>query len=567
MSRKIKVLSERDFVRNRLHIWLGTDMPHTISMKEVIDNEIDVINDREQSAKKVIIHLGPNRLKLQDDGSGIPTDIQEGNDKSDLFLACAKMYSSTNYDGVEDTVGSNGVGLTIANFTSKEFKIFNLNGRQVKGYQFTEGILNGSDESEITKDLEDGDYVENPMQRQEAIQKLKPHFENRGFLVDILWNETPNSVFQDTPDLKWLINYTKLRVGEITNGEVELHVFKDNDLTELKEKYVWNKDKENKETYVESWEERVISSNGVIVKDGPWRIAFATNDMEVESFVQYAPIKPRFKTTVGIQIQDFNVRLQVPVSIFYVSTEQPKYTDQTKVDITYPYTVVGKAFERSDKVYKHFYREAEKAYMAKVIKDSDSAMFWPALDGPENSELIIAEGFSAISGIKAKRNPRTQACIALRGKILNCRNLEMTKAMNSPVVKQILNAVLYSNYKQIIIAVDADADGNHIASLLISLFARFTNLLEDGKVKYVNTPHYLFKKRGSELKWSDEASDCPKGYHVTTLKGLGGMTSEEVKLFITNPDTRELIDIVWDGDDADEALDQAFSYGGEHWIV
>ena len=141
----------------------------------------------------------------------------------------------------------------------------------------------------------------------------------------------------------------------------------------------------------------------------------------------------------------------------------------------------------------------------------------------------------------------------------------MQKAMLADVVKQILNAVIYTNYKRVIIATDEDADGSHICGLLLALFARFTNLIQDGKVYRIHSPHYLFKKRGAELQWSDDAKDCPKGYHVTTLKGLGGMSANEVEHFIMNHETRDLINIVWD-DAATESLDHAFSYGGENWI-
>lgn len=562
MAREIELLSDREQARNRLSIWAGSIMPHTIVAKELIDNEIDVVNEKGQPATKCIIKLSKYRMKLMDNGTGISTNIKEGTDKTHLWYACAKMFSSSNYKGVKESVGANGVGMTTANYTSHKFNVINFNGDNVRGYQFTDGYLNGTEESPVK---ETGDLVNNPLTYEAANKVFDPFFEH-GFLVDVTWDAAPNEVFHDDVNIDWLVRYTKLRVGEIKSGEIELYIYEDDEFKKEIKHYIWNKDKESK-NYVKSWEEKVKDYNAVIIKHGPYQIAFSSDvNMKVDPMVQGAPIKERYSITSSIKIQEVDLRVTVPFSIKFLSEEYPPYTDQTKVDIRLPYSAIGNAFEKSGDVYKHFYREAEKAYMVKVIKDSDSSTFWPSLGKPEESELIIAEGYSAVSALKAERDEETQACIALRGKISNCWNLEMTKAMRSDVVKQILNAVLYTKYKRVIIAVDADDDGGHIASLLISLFARFTNLIQEGKLFYVHTPHYLFKKYKAPLKWSDDARDCPAGYKTTTLKGLGGMSADEVGLFIMSEDTRTLVRIDWD-EDAEASLDHAFSEGGESWII
>lgn len=579
MAREIEILNDRGQARQRLNIWAGADMPHTIVVKELIDNEIDCINEKKQPATEVIIEIGPNRIKLMDDGAGISTDVKEGTDKTHLWLACAKMFTSSNYQGVSDSVGANGVGLTTANYTSHHSVIANFNGRTVKGYTFTDGYLDGTEESGVK---ESGDLVANPLSYKNANERFAPYFEH-GFLTDFTFDKVPNEVFKDAIDIPWLVNYTKIRTAEINSGRVTMRVYEDNEFTKLKSEYKWSKNEaaklcvaddgkyypnEDGFTYLPSWDERVKSNDGEIIKEGPWTLAFFKDEsVKIPPIVQGAPIKERFVVNQSIDIQDYSVRLSIPYSIKYISTEYPPYQDQTKTDIRLPYTVIGRSFEKAGDVYKHFYKEAEKAYMAKVISDSNSNMFWPSLGDDENSELIIAEGYSAISGIKAQRDPMTQACIALRGKISNVWNLDMVKAMNSDIIKQILNAVLHNNYKQIIIATDADADGSHISSLLIALFDRFTNIINNNKLYYVHTPHYIFKK-GKDIQWSDDAKDCPSGYHVTTCKGLGSLTPAQTKLFITNPETRTLQRIVTNNETEDwSALDHAFSYGGENWII
>lgn len=562
MAREIELLSDREQARMRLSIWAGSEMPQTIVAKELIDNEIDVVSERSQPATKCIIKISKRRMKLMDNGTGISTDIKEGTGKTNLWLACAKMFSSSNYGGVSDSVGANGVGMTTANYTSHKFNVINFNGRSVKGYCFTDGYLNGTEESGVE---ETGDLVENPLSYDEANKRFEPFFE-RGFLVDVTWSPVPNEVFIDEIDIPWLIRYAKLRVGEIVKGEVEIFVYEDDNFQKQTQHYIWNKEK-GSESYLPSWEEKVKENDGVILKEGAWSIGFFKDEtVKIDSIVQGAPIKPRYTTRTNITIQDYSVAVTLPITLRYFSEDYPPYTDQTKIDVRFPYTVIARLFQKSGDIYRHFYREAEKAYMAKVIKDSDSNMFWPSLGKPEDSELIIAEGYSAISGLKSQRNERTQACIALKGKILNTWNLDMQKAIRSDIVKQVLNEVLYTNYKRIIIAVDADEHGHHIASLLIALFTRFTNIIKEGKLYYVNTPHYLFKKRNAEIKWSNNAADCPRGYKVTTLKGLGGMSQNEIYSFIMNEETRMLSRIELDAE-SELALDQAFSEGGKSWII
>lgn len=573
-GKSLELATDRFLARDRLPIFLGQDSPQTIAMKEIIDNEIDIVSERGQKANKAIIYISPNRLKVMDNGTGIsPDDTIGDSDKPSLYHACATMFSSSNYsENSQDTIGANGVGMTLANYTSKQFTILNFNNKNVKGYSFTDGFLNGvgnpdnptDPEATVAASLDNGDYVENPLSFEKATETFHPMFE-RGFFIDVTWHKTPNNLFKDPADIHWLLNYAKIRTGEMKSGEIEIKLFEDDDFNKELKHFVWSKNNINDENYIKSWDEMTKENGSVLVKDGPWTFAFNTNPMNVDSICQSAPIKSRYSTNINITIQDKNIGVEVPFSMKYLSNDYPSYTDQTKVAVRFPYTAVYRAFDKSGEIYKYFYHQAEKAYMAQVIKDSDSSMFWPCLGDSSEGELIIAEGYSAISGLKSQRDPMTQACIALRGKILNTWNLDMVKAMRSDIVKQMLNAVLYNNYKRVIIAVDADDDGNHICSLLIALFHRFTNIIQEGKLYYVHTPHYLFKKRGKKTEWSDNAANCPVGYHVTTLKGLGGMSADEVQVFIMNHDTRDLVQIK-DDPEAWNMLDEAFSYGGEHWI-
>ena len=590
-GREIELLKDREQARERLAIWAGSDRPATIVRKELIDNEIDVVNEKGQRANSCTIRMSQNRMQVMDNGGGISTSIKEGTDKTHLWLACAKMFSGSNYEGESQTVGANGVGLTVANYTSRRFTIALINKNSVQGYRFFDGYQLNTVESDenLSKNRslydEDelkwvekypGDFVRKTLDKETFSNEVNFPYET-GFFIDVTWNPCPNSIFHEQADLNWLIDYyARLRAAECTNVNcrITLEVYNDDNFYDLKSRKVYTKNKEWAEnpeiTYLKSWKERVEEAKAETIKNGPWIIAFSSDSsMKIESIVQGAPVEARMSHSFKIEIQNYEISVDVPITLFYQSSEYPPYSDQTKTNIRYPYFVVSKSFEKATNTYRHFYKEAEKLYLAQVIKDSDTKMYWPALGGDDvEKELVIAEGYSAISALKSRRDPMKQSCLALRGKILNCHNLDIQKAMNSDVIKQVLNAVLYNDFKRIIIAVDADPDGNHIAALLIVLLHEFTHAIEENKVYYVHTPHYLFKKKGKEIQWSDNAADCPDGYHVTTLKGLGGMTADQVEKFVMNEDSRELVLIKNDNDtDSYEALELAFSRGGEDWII
>jgi hypothetical protein len=602
-GRKVSMMSDRDFTRSHIHIWAGNDMPATILAKELVDNTIDVVSERKMPATEGTIYISPNHVKVMDNGSGISTEQDPDTKKTYLWLAIAKLFTSSNYEGTAETTGQNGLGAKASNFTSHKFAAMVFPSALRKpalGYQFTEGVLNGSDEA--VEDLatandptaqQEGDFVSNPIPRKTAEEIYQPFYKS-GYLVDVNWDrETKRPDFNgklsapavvDSIDLDWIANYAKLRVGEINSGNIILKIFSDDSFSDdsLVSEFKWTKSQKLEGyEYIPSWFEHVRANNGVIVKSGDWNFAFFTKSPEVEfengqgekvvsrgidPVVQGAPVRNQQVITTSIDVQDKRVQQKVPFTCHYSSDEAPKfYKDQTKATINLPYTKIGVAFEKSGEVYKYWHKKAEEIYIAEMIRSSEKSMFWPSIGKPEDSELIISEGYSAIMGIKSNRDPMTQACVALKGKILHTWRTDMKYAMKSDVIKSILNAIMYSNYKRIIIAADADPDGGHIASELVALFAQFTTLIQDGKVFILLTPYYYFKK-GKDKILSSDLSECPAGYHAFTLKGLGSLTFTEIRKYITNKETRKLVRVDWD-EHAEESLDLAFERGGSDWIL
>ena len=647
-QRKVQKASSRFLARERLPMFAGESMPATIVAKEMADNTVDVVAVRDMPATQASIEIGPNRVRVMDNGIGISTDSTDPEDPkahTHLWLAMAEMFTSSNYEGETETIGSHGVGFSIATMTSAfatalvfphitehaltQVKEGSTDPRfqfEVKGYSFTDGYLKGTEEAidaasqlleheqshydrikaqlelnpeesdykprdlamakaqlelakiNVQRSSQDGDFVKNPMSLDQALEQYQPFFEDGGYMVDLIWPSTPNSIFEENIDVNWLAWYIEARIGEV-KGKFDFKLYKTNDFSEENivkhEVYRSNFREKGERTMrpnnVTSWEERVKEQNGrsQYVND-KYRAAFFTEELpnDFKPMVQGAPVQNVPYFNYKFEFDSGKATMRIPYSFYYRSEKYPRYTDQTKVGVRIERSdmreIVAK-FEGSA-AYDYFYRKAQEEVLKNEIADSETKIIWRALGPVNEAELIIGEGHSAISGVKAYRDQITQACVGIRGKIKNVWRSPMSVAIKSPIVKELLNEIMNQPYKRIIFAVDADDDGYSICTLLIGLLANYTNLIQEGRVFIVYTPHYIFRKPGEPIQWSEDPSMKPKGWSMSVNKGLGSLRGEDVETFITNKETRKLVKVIWDDETDAEALDFCLNEGGRPWL-
>jgi DNA gyrase subunit B len=610
----ITALEGLEAVRKRPGMYIGsTDakgLHHLVW--EVVDNSID--EHLAGHCSHITLHIRPdNSIRVQDNGRGIPTDLHPKLKKSALEVVMTVLHAGGKFDKNTYKVsgGLHGVGVSCVNALSavlhaevhREGKIFEQEYRQGKPQYDVRTIGKSEERGTIITFWPDPEIFESLEYKYDTLaHRLRElSYLNKGLHLTIVdEREQDNGQFKN-----------EVFVSE--GGLQEFVQFLDESKTRLIDKPIYitasedGVEVEAALTYNTSYSENLTSFvNNINTREGGTHVSGFRRALTRE-FKKYGDDNNLFKK-IEIAGEDFMEGLTAVIS---VKVPEPQFKGQTKGELGNS-EVTGIVSRSVGDALKRFLEEnpaqskriIEKVVLAATARQAarkaremvqrKGALTGGGLPGkladcasrdPHESEIFLVEGDSAGGTAKQGRNRHFQAILPLRGKILNVEKALEYKIYENEEIKNIFTALGVSvvendeghrvlntdklRYYKVVIMCDADIDGSHITTLILTFFFRYMRvLIEKGHIYIAQPPLYLVKKgKNQRYCWNDKdrkaatfefsgGREDDDSVKVQRYKGLGEMNAEQLWETTMDPSMRILKQATID--DAAEA-DRMFS--------
>lgn len=607
-SSQIQVLEGLDPVRKRPGMYIGSTgyegLHHLI--KEIADNSID--EAIAGFATKInVTMLSDGGVRVEDDGRGIPVDMHPKTGKSTLETALTILHAGGKFGGggYKVSSGLHGVGSSVVNALSARFIAEVSREGQLYRMEFEQGITRSE------------------------LQKLgKSHIESG---TSITFYPDP-AIFKETVDFdyKWVVNYLRHQAyltkgiyvsvkDERTNqreafyfeGGIQSYVRHLNIGKDVVSDNVFYVEKQIEEALIEiavQYNDTFVEivkpfANNVLTPDGGTHIVGFRSALTrvINDYARKSGLlKEKEENLTGDDIREGLT------AVILVKLPDPQFEGQTKNKLGNP--EVRRYVEQVMNEYFSYYLDENPNVAKKIVGKAllaararkaaraarDNVIRKGALDGlslpgkladcssksPVDSELYIVEGDSAGGSAKSGRDSKTQAILPLRGKVLNVERARLDRMLGNNEIVSLIKAMGVGigdqfdisglRYHRIIIMTDADVDGSHIATLLMTFFFRYMREVIDGGHIYLAKPPLFLLRAGTKKNYaySDEERDSiieqliserkEKGVKIgeeedrikqagiTLLqryKGLGEMDAEQLWDTTMNPENRVLIQV------------------------
>ncbi|BCX15275.1 MAG: DNA gyrase subunit B [Candidatus Parcubacteria bacterium] len=594
----IQVLEGIEAVRKRPGMYIGgtgSDGLHHL-IWEVVANAVD--ESLAGYAKNITVEIVTNnQIKVSDDGRGIPVDIHPKTKKSALETVLTVLHAGGKFEQkvYKSAGGLHGVGISVVNALSKYLKA------EVKrdGYIWTQEYRCGKAISALKRgrpakdsgttilfEPDDSIFTKIAFDRKKILEYLR----HQAYLTPYLhinFIDSPNDFkysFYFEKGIKVFIEHLILNKNIVLDDYIYINQI-DNDYV-LDVAFTYSESAENIEYFFTN---NIINSEG-----GTHATGFRYGLVKVLNKVARDLNLLKDKDNLSITVDDIRGGL---ISVLSLRINEPQFEGQTKSKLGNPEvkSLVENVIVSKLEEYLHKNPSQARSLVTRILlnvqarkaaRAAKEAIFKKRIQAGltlsgkladcssrdvNQRELFIVEGDSAGGSAKQGRDRNFQAVLPLRGKILNVEKASVDKIIKSQEIKNLIIALGtgFGNdfnldglrYGKIIIATDADSDGNHIRTLLLTLFYRFLKpLLENGfvyvaqpplyKIKAGKDVYYAYNDREKE-KIIKELHSKKANIDVQRYKGLGEMNPEELWETTLNPAFRLLKKVTIE--DAEEA--------------
>lgn len=592
-AEQIQVLEGLEAVRKRPGMYIGSTGPRGLHhlVYEVVDNSID--EALAGNCSEIYISINPDgSVTVKDDGRGIPVEVHPKTGLSTLETVLTVLHAGGKFGGGGYKVsgGLHGVGVSVVNALSDWLIAEVSRDGKVYRQEYKRGVTTGKLEvvSESSKKsgtsitfMPDASIFDEIEFKYET---LEYRFRELSFLNKVIKIE-----FEDKRE-----GQEESKTFHYTGGLVEYIKYLNRTKTPIHDQIIYVDKIANDCTielalqYTDAYTENIYS--------------FANNINTHEGGVHLSGFKAALTKCVNDYARRNNILKEKDpnlsgedireglTAIVSVKLPDPQFEGQTKTKLGNTFMrglvdsianeEIGAFLEENPSVAKlviekclRAQRAREAAKKARDLTRRKNALEFTSLPGkladcseksPEKSEIFLVEGDSAGGSAKSGRDRNIQAILPLRGKILNVEKSRLDKILSSDEIKNMITAFGCGigddfdpeklRYHKIVIMTDADVDGAHIRTLLLTFFFRYMRPLIEGGYVYAAQPPLFKVKKGKKEYYAFSDNELSKlldevgrqGADVSRYKGLGEMNAEQLWETTMDPESRTLLQVTID---------------------
>lgn len=589
---QIQVLEGLEAVRKRPGMYIGSTSERGLHhlVWEIVDNSIDEALAGYADKIEVIIEKD-NWVRVTDNGRGIPVDIQEkmGRPAVEVILTVLHAGGKFGGGGYKVSGGLHGVGSSVVNALSEDLEVYVHRNNKIYNQAYKRGIpqydlkVIGETEhngTEIRFKADPEIFTETTTYQYEILQKRirELAFLNKGIQITLRDERDEDNIREDSyhyeGGIKSYVELLNENKEPLFDEPVYLHDRKDDVEVEIAIQYNSGfttnllSYANNIHTYEGGTHEdgfkraltRVLNSYGTksgLIKEDKDRLSGEDTREGLTAIVSIKHEDPQFEGQTKTKLGNSEVR-QIVDRLFAEDMERFLYEHPQVARIIIEKGVMASRARIAAKKA----REVTRRKSALEVSSLPGKLADCSSKNPEESEIFLVEGDSAGGSTKLGRDSRTQAILPLRGKILNVEKSRLDRILNNNEIRSMITAfgtgiggefdISKARYHKIVIMTDADVDGAHIRTLLLTFFYRFMRpLIEAGYVYIAQPPlfkltqgkqkYYVFNERELD-KLKSELKPTPK-WSISRYKGLGEMDADQLWETTMNPEHRSMLQV------------------------